>query len=250
MLWKSGRNESTTSTDAAVRSHPQTPIVIDMADTEPTAHPLPMPVSSPSSSGSKRRRSKKSARIEPEPRPTLRVHWARFKRHLGTGTAPSSSSVIGGDESTAGESTYYRNRSGAGPDDEKGEVDEVVVDREWIHDLKSSIISPSELPEGMGGEASYAPGGTATDHDSTAYHSGVWGLAMPLLLLRYRLWPMLVNFFCTKFFDEKSESHYKKENWFMKKVSLHIVGCSRGTDVGLQVAGSMEFRFLDRQLGE
>lgn len=205
------------------QSRPQTPTAIDMADDEPMARPLPMPVTTPSpggaasSSGSKsRKKPKKSARIEEEPRPTLRVHWARFKRHMGTGTAPSTSSAIGGDESTtAGESAWFRARGGVAFDDEQGELDEVVVDREWLHEMKSTVVSPSEFPDGPD-KSSHHPA-TTTDHDSQTFR-GTGAVLLPYMVLRYRIWPLVLDFFHLKFFDEKSEMHYRKENWFMKKV--------------------------------
>ena len=91
--------------------------------------------------------------------------------------------------------------------EDDAEVDEVVVDREWGGDIRSSVHSehggsPDKSREsnpGMG------YGGTNTDRDSVAIHAdGFWGSWMPLVYLRYRLWPIVYAFFATHFMDEKS----------------------------------------------
>jgi osomolarity two-component system, sensor histidine kinase SLN1 len=182
---------------------------------------LPIPVQSP------RFARKKSARVLDQVGP--RVRWARFKRRLGTATAPSTSSVP---EETATTESLARVRSrlrgqGCGEEDgtdefedEDGGVDEVVVDREWLHDIKTSVVSPSESG-GIGdrGNGLGYGGATVTDGESDAYHMhGFWGKWSPLLILRYRVWPAVFDFFCLRFYDPKSETQYKKENWFMRKV--------------------------------
>ncbi|CDO68388.1 hypothetical protein BN946_scf184815.g35 [Trametes cinnabarina] len=180
------------------------------------AQGLPPPVQQPHDSHSGRRsRSKKNARVHGG----LRVHWDRFVRKLGSGTAPSTSSNV---EGSVGESSGYpRSRQGQpaypeAPDDQ--EVDEVVVDREWSDEIKSSSVTHSELggsPEKSG--SNHHPG-TNTDRDSFATHpEGFWGLCRPLIVLRWRLWPAAYSFFSTSFVDEKSEMHYNKENWFLRK---------------------------------
>ncbi|EIW58488.1 uncharacterized protein TRAVEDRAFT_124042 [Trametes versicolor FP-101664 SS1] len=165
-------------------------------------------------SGGRRSRSKKNARIDGG----LRVHWDRFVRKLGSGTAPSTSSNF--EESVGESSGYPRSRLGHHTYSEPQEdrVDEVVVDREWSDEIKSSSITHSEhggSPEKTG---SNHHGGTNTDRDSFAIRpEGFWGLCRPLILLRWRLWPATYSFFCTHFMDEKSEMHYNKENWFLRK---------------------------------
>lgn len=108
-------------------------------------------------------------------------------------------------------------------------VDEVVVDREWSVEIKSSSVTHSEhgaSPEKSGG--SNHIGGTNTDHDSAVHNvEGFWGMWVPLTYLRWRIWPSVYAFFWSSFIDEKSEQHYKKENWFLRKVrvgmSLHQI---------------------------
>ncbi|CCM01334.1 uncharacterized protein FIBRA_03383 [Fibroporia radiculosa] len=165
----------------------------------------------PASAYGKRGKVKKNARVNAG----LRVHWAQFKRRIGTGTAPSTSSALEPDES--GDS--YSNgiaRQIVQSEDEEG-VDEVVVDREWSDEIKSSSITHSEhggTPE----KSSNHLNGTNTDRESLSLHGdGFWASCQLLLCLRWRVWPVFYGFFVNRFMDEKSEMHYCKENWFMRK---------------------------------
>jgi osomolarity two-component system sensor histidine kinase SLN1 len=145
------------------------------------------------------RRKKKSARIG-----GLSVHWAKFKRRVGTGTAPSSSSLIG---ESAAESSYTRRMEASANQGDSEEVNEVVVDRIWSEEIKSSV-SHSEhgaSPEKSGGSHPIQP--SSSDHDSVA-QEGFWGLTTPLIFLRWRLWPVIVEIFSSRFVDDKSEQHY------------------------------------------
>ncbi|KAI0073055.1 hypothetical protein K474DRAFT_1700572 [Panus rudis PR-1116 ss-1] len=177
---------------------------------------LPEPVQSRSSSSGQRgpKSKKKNARISGG----LRVHWDRLRRRIGTGTAPSTSSAI--DESI-GESSGFRTRMGTAVMNEDADevVDEVVVDREWSDEIKSSSVTHSEHGASPEKTGSNHMGGTNTDRDSFAIHNaeGFWGSCTPLIHLRWRLWPLVYGFFATRFVDEKSESHYRKENWFLRK---------------------------------
>ena len=181
------------------------------------ADTLPPPVSADAnSSGRRSSRTKKNARVSGG----LRVHWDRFVRKLGSGTAPSTSSNF--EESVGDSSGYPRSRQEQPyPDAPDERVDEVVVDREWSDEIKSSSVTHSEhggTPEKSG---SNHLGGTNTDRDSFAVRpEGFWGAWGPLIYLRWRLWPLTHAFFCTRFMDEKSEMHYNKENWFLRKVSV------------------------------
>jgi len=197
---------------------------------------LPPPVthshSYSSGSAAAKQKPKKTARI----RGGLKVHWDHFKRRIGTGTAPSTSSNP--DESSGGESSAYRGpgyQAGAQEGLEDEEVDEVVVDREWSNDIKSSSTHSEHggSPDKSGG--SNPVGGTNTDHESLAIHvEGFWSKFPFLIFLRWRLWPMTYSFFMPKFMDEKSESHYLKENWFLRKnlavwsASFYIVNWAFG----------------------
>jgi hypothetical protein len=170
----------------------------------------------------------------------LKVRWARVRRRLGTGTAPSSSSAIN-DSTTGGHSSFqhgFRRRTrddtekadgegadGEGDEDGTDQLDEVVVDREWSDEIKSSVAHSEHggTPEKSG---SHHMPGTSVDRESFATHiENVW--LRPFIILRWRVWPMLVEFFQTRFYDEKAENHYRKETWFSGKVWLaFFIFCS------------------------
>ncbi|KAH9930211.1 uncharacterized protein B0H18DRAFT_1116910 [Fomitopsis serialis] len=172
--------------------------------------PLPPPVVQGSGSSSKRGK-KKNARVDRG----LRVHWAQFKRRIGTGTAPSTSSAIEPDESGDSYSNGRARQVQMGEEEEDG-VDEVVVDREWSNEIKSSSCTHSE--NGGTPDRTSNPLGTNTDGESLFVHpEGFWASCGPLIFLRWRCWPFVHDFFVNHFMDAKSELHYSKENWFMKK---------------------------------
>ncbi|TFK80188.1 hypothetical protein K466DRAFT_569794, partial [Polyporus arcularius HHB13444] len=186
----------------------KTPAKLELPD-----HRLPPPVLADASSG-RRSRTKKNARVGSA---GLRVHWDRFVRKLGSGTAPSTSSAF--DDSVGESSVYPRSRtdhvSQEPPDDR---VDEVVVDREWSDEIKSSSVTHSEHGGTPDKSGSNHLGGTNTDRDSFAFRPhGFWGSCRLLIFIRWRLWPAAYSFFSTHFIDEKSEMHYNKENWFLRK---------------------------------
>ncbi|KAF5373287.1 hypothetical protein D9615_007374 [Tricholomella constricta] len=153
------------------------------------------------------RRKRKSARVG-----GLAVHWAQFKRRVGTGTAPSSSSLVG---DSAGESNNTRRMEGPIQSDDD-EVNEVVVDRVWSEDIKSSITHSDHggSPEKSGG--SHPIGPSTSDHESLG-PEGFWNTFSPIVFLRWRLCPAIAAIFSSTFADEKSEAHYAQENWFIKK---------------------------------
>lgn len=141
---------------------------------------------------------------------SLKVHWAEFKKRLGTGTAPSTSSLH--DETTNG--SVCGKETVSGQPQPEDEVDEVVVDREWAEDArKSTTKSESAHPF----NDSRQLGGTTTDHESFAVVEGCWARVTILIILRWRLWPAIRSFFRPQFMDAKSESQYTKEAWFYQK---------------------------------
>lgn len=177
--------------------------------TPPSATPidpvlLPIPVTAklnPSAASPKRRDPPWFTR-------SLRVHWVEFKKRLGTGTAPSTSSFH--DDSTTG-SVHGKEPALGQPGDE---VDEVVIDREWTEDArKTTTKSESAHPF----NDSRQPGGTNTDRESFAVVEGFWARYTVLIILRWRLWPAILSFFWPRFMDAKSEDQYSKESWFYRK---------------------------------
>jgi len=144
----------------------------------------------------------------------IRVHWGHFRRRLGIGVSRSPSIPSLADASA--DVTYIDSRvdsDNSSPDQDGAQVDEVVVDRNWLDDAKS-FISSSE--KNIPPEKVDVP---FTDHDSVGVRTGgFWGLCTPLIVLRWRIFPVIVNFFSPKFPNEKSELHYINEIWFMRKV--------------------------------
>lgn len=179
---------------------------------EPPDPLLPAPVlhtprADNAANNSNQAKRKKNARVSGG----LRVHWATIKRRIGTGTAPSTSSVMA--DSSANGSYHRRPQPDEGLDED---VDEVVVDRAWSEDIKSSVAHSETggSPEKSDG---HHPPGTSVDHESIVQH-GFWGIWTPLAILRWRVYPLLMEFFSSSFFDQDAEAHYRKENWFMRKV--------------------------------
>jgi osomolarity two-component system, sensor histidine kinase SLN1 len=190
----------------------------DEPDSDPDALVLPPPaVTTPG------HRPKKSIRMDAPP--SLRIHWARFRRRLGAGPSPSTSSLV--EDSAAGSNVGPRGdsqRESQYEDDR--DVDEVVVDRNWSDDIKSTI-SLSE--ESISGVHSISGPGPCTDRDSAAVHAsggattaGFWSLCTPLIILRWHLFPAILHFFSPKFLNQKSELHYARETWFIHKVRLSL----------------------------
>jgi osomolarity two-component system sensor histidine kinase SLN1 len=128
----------------------------------------------------------------------LAEHWAKFKRHIGTGTAPSSSSQIG--ESAVENNSIQRMEMAQ----EDSAVDEVVVDRVWSEDV-DSIESHSDL--GISPRESHQVNSGGSDHESLVFE-GVWSLWPPLANIRWRAWPFIMEIFSSRFIDDKSEQRY------------------------------------------
>lgn len=205
----------------ALPHRPSRSLSHDEPDSDPEAPVLPPPAAAITTTYN---RPKKTLRIDGGP--GLRVYWARFRRRLGAGTAPSTSSLV--DSSAQGSNDGLRSDSQGGRQGEdEAEVDEVVVDRNWSDEIKSSV-SLSEQDISLDRPGHHHIAGPNTDRDSVALHTGgFWGLSTPLIILRWRVFPAIVDFFSTSFPNKKSEQHYVKENWFMRKVrrpsyAIHI----------------------------
>ncbi|KZT19596.1 hypothetical protein NEOLEDRAFT_1158991 [Neolentinus lepideus HHB14362 ss-1] len=154
------------------------------------------------------RRRHKKARIEGG----LRVHWERFRKRMGTGTAPSTSEQP--DESTTVESGMRVGTSKFVHLGEVDEVDEIVVDREWVG---GPSVTHSEGAEGTPEKSAALCQGTSTDVESVVVYTGFWVKYRALAFLRFELWRSIYNFFWISFEDARSEEHYWKELWFTRK---------------------------------
>ena len=139
---------------------------------------------------------------------SLTAHWIEFKKRLGTGTAPTTSSLH--EDGTTG-SIHGKEPVPGQPGDE---VDEVVVDREWTDDTRRTTTK-SESAHPFNDSRQH--GGTNTDRDSSAAVEGFWASSTILIILRWRLWPATLSFFRPQFMDAKTETNYNNESWFYRK---------------------------------
>ncbi|QRV74014.1 protein-histidine kinase [Ceratobasidium sp. AG-Ba] len=179
---------------------------------------LPKPATAPQP-------ARKAARFETA---GLRVHWARFKHHLSTGSALSESVLDATAESTEASSTYrrYVEKNGKPPPGsapvDDGPVDEVVVDNQ-------SVTQPSEAGDNrhLSGDLPSHQHNTETRLNShgipasDSYFEGTvssfWDRSPILVCIRYRILPFLWRFFNLSFHDPEAEAHYLKERYYTKK---------------------------------
>lgn len=164
--------------------------------------PLPVVTRLPSAKEVRTRRSTGSA-------------WRRFRKGVqDTLAAPPANSELCDDlESRDG----HEMQSKAVPSKEKDdsdEVDEVVVDRSWFEEQKTSPFSD-------GGASESTDSLTIGDHaewDSPIHApQGFWAWCRLLSAIRYKLWPFLVRFFDPHFEDPKIEALYQREVWSQAK---------------------------------
>ncbi|PPQ64353.1 hypothetical protein CVT24_008422 [Panaeolus cyanescens] len=151
-----------------------------------------------------RKMKQKSARFA-----GLNINWANFRRRIGTGTAPSSGSLMG--ESTT-ETTCMRKREYRVEDGDH--VDTVVVDRVWTEEIKTSVTHSDHggTPEKSGGSNPPLMG-TDNVSDTDAH-----GESYPRNIFQWqRGWKLIMKLFSSRFADEASEEHYAQETWFYKK---------------------------------
>jgi osomolarity two-component system sensor histidine kinase SLN1 len=189
-----------------------------------TPQGLPLPVLHSVPSGSIHRKQKKSARFG-----VLQVHWGKIKKRIGPATAPSTTSLSGsngGCNQTRGPQRDLQ--------EDNEEVDEVVLDRVWSDELKSSVASNHGVsPDKSGSHQPVCPKllppknsslhffqrGTSLDHESVGEKvEGFWAMWTPLIILRWRIWPAIMKFFSSSFHNKESEAQYAKENWHIRKV--------------------------------
>lgn len=154
--------------------------------------------------------------------------WERLLRKFGADTAPSASSVDLESEGVGEANEIYGSWWGSSKMaqalEDAEEIDEVVVDREWGEELRSTSASDhggDSHPVAGGGVLSAITDADSVVEVSSQSHTGLHGFwsSSPLLtFLRWRLWPIVLSFFVTQFVEDKSEELYRKENWFIRKV--------------------------------
>ena len=169
---------------------------------------LPVPVAQTSS----RRRKTKTARFA-----GIKVHWMRFVKRVGADSPPSDSSAVA-------DSCFESNQTRQQTDDdvEEDEVDEIIVDRDWTEDLRSSLNQPSERGPTRSSD-SHAQIGTSLGRDTSAMPDDSHFFSASLWSLRWKAWPAIVKFFYVRFLDDRTEERFHKEHWFIKKVPLSLL---------------------------
>ncbi|KAG8707374.1 hypothetical protein FRC08_000531, partial [Ceratobasidium sp. 394] len=167
----------------------------------------------------------------------LRVHWARFKHQLGTGSALSESLQDG--ESTEASSTYrrYLERYGQPPPTDAplddGPVDEIVVDNQFLVPGEKSatqLSEPGDKRPSVVPSHHHTPEPRLSSHGvptSDSYVEGTahsfWDRNATLVCIRYRILPFLWRFFSLAFHDPEAEAHYLKERYYTRKRLAFIV---------------------------
>jgi hypothetical protein len=111
-------------------------------------------------------------------------------------------------------------------------------------------VSQSEGAEQLKEGAGIHAGTNTTEHDSLGPASeSVWTRTFPLMILRYRAWPAIVEFFFSRFEDHEGEDRYRKEGWFLGKSLLNL-SMSSVTILKTLRSRIMEFPLPRPQLGK
>ncbi|KAH7108443.1 hypothetical protein BKA62DRAFT_682198 [Auriculariales sp. MPI-PUGE-AT-0066] len=221
--WRSAASNGTGSATLTARTDSKSPLPGHDLDDAPEELPLdllPSPVTAAASTTSK---SKKSVRIVANgpAKSGLRVHWARLKQRISPDISPSTTSELADGSSNGLFQTSTRVEAAVAAVEKLGPVDTVVVDRSWFGDATTSC-SQSQSDQELGGKppalsASVAnTSNTVPDYESLPA-TGLRSSSSATVLLRYRLWPAIYNFFSLRFGSKEAEEHYQKEHWYMNK---------------------------------
>lgn len=191
---------------------------VEKIDIAPGSAVLPPPAVQYSPGGSQGSRRKQRTRFRESASRQVKKQWERVLRKFGTGAAPTASEEDIETESI-GElpsSMYGCYKPSRKRLEAADEIDEVVVDREWGEDVRSSSEhSGHGEKSGVSGQH----GHSGSDADSVADHDDHHCVGNSVIVyLRYRLLASVRAFFVTKFMDEKSEEQYRRESWFLRKV--------------------------------
>jgi len=194
-------SEMTAARNLSVSNHPM----------ETVDSVLPPPAIQTNTFGPNRARHKKSTRI------SFPVRWTSLMRRIGTTALPSTSSHGDKSAESAGSPPKITDAS-----ETNEEVDEIIVDRAWSEETKTSICHSEHRgsPEKVGESHQNM---TSLDHESVTVSDGFWSSFRALVLFRWRIWPAILNFFSSRFLDEEYEQHYAQENWFVRKVSERVM---------------------------
>ena len=153
----------------------------------------------------------------------FRVHWAKFKKRLGTGSTFSESLLAGTGDSSNSSQSRKRSRAGArseqmnGDDtDDNEEVDVVVVDN--LHGGgTASVVSGqngTSRRDGASGAKTHSHGTMETQHSDVS-----WDANPVLAFFRWTVWPLIYYFFTMHFMDadSKMERSFRREIWVTNK---------------------------------
>ena len=159
----------------------------------------------------------KATRIE---KGGFRVHWARFKKRLGTGSTFSDSLLDGTRESS--NSSHSRRHAPSGTrsertngdeTDENEEVDEIVVDN-LLGAATASIASGQNWTgRREGGSGKTHSHGTAESQRTDTS----WDSNPVYAFFRWSVWPLVYHFFTMHFVEEKTERNFRRETWWTNK---------------------------------
>ncbi|KAL1758241.1 histidine kinase [Schizophyllum commune] len=144
----------------------------------------------------------------------LSAHWTRAKAHirnrLGTPSTtpfadPTSVPPLPSPTSATSPPAHVTAYPG-------GVVNEVVVDRSWSDgwgesDTESVAATSFDGASSWNSEADHA-------HDA---RTGVWASTRPLSFCRWRIWPLFMDFFSSRFADPKTEQEYQASEWQSSK---------------------------------
>ncbi|TFK71432.1 hypothetical protein BDN72DRAFT_837652 [Pluteus cervinus] len=141
------------------------------------------------------------------------LQWMRFKSLVRRKfvTCPVVDSLDLGLSTTAHEDEPSSGSEFIIKDEDGDEVDEVVVDRSWFEEPKSSAHSDADE---VGSHRSHA---SVDELPFQPTRSGFWTRNSTLIFLRWRLWPNLMEFFSSRFADPQLEEAYQREEWAQTK---------------------------------
>ena len=142
--------------------------------------------------------------------------WTGLKNRMGAGLAPSTSSFLANDYVPSDNSHQESVHINVNNDET---VDEIIVDRVWSEGISSTVAGSEHAatPEKSGGSYLHT---ASAEQDSVAPPHGFCASFPPVVLVRWKIWPIFMNFFATCFPDTNSESRYRQETWFVQKASF------------------------------
>ncbi|KAK7056490.1 hypothetical protein VNI00_003046 [Paramarasmius palmivorus] len=146
--------------------------------------------------------------------------WYGFTRRLrADDLSPSSSNTAPEEPQTDDVEDDWRETT------EAGRTEKVVVDQSWASGRGGSKVIESSASSDQDPVGDSKSGGTPQglilqgvhDKESSVVRHGFWSMATPLIQIRYRLWPLIAEFFFPRPFEGSAEDQYRSEDWQSKK---------------------------------